>query len=252
MAVNSNDAARSSDHALIRIPTKALAASAAGAFLLCAFTLVGNAHDRITTRITWDREISPIFEARCVSCHRPGGRSSIPLTNYQQARPWAVAIKEEVLTRRMPKWNAARGYGDFANDPSLSPFEIALIAAWVDGGGPETEKNKPQSPANPDVIKPSTFIPPDDSSIRRSTARCAEQSVSGTLLAVRPALDKQGSAGITASLPGGRQEIIAWIRNYDPDDATTYWLRRPLTLPRGSRIRIESTATCTIDLIFAR
>ena len=36
-----------------------------------------------------------------------------------------------------PKWKAARGYGDFANDPSLSPFEIALMAAWADGGAPE-------------------------------------------------------------------------------------------------------------------
>lgn len=56
------------------------------------------------------------------------GRSEIVL---------AAAIKEEVLTRRMPQWNAARGFGAFANDPSLSPFEIALVAAWVDGGAPE-------------------------------------------------------------------------------------------------------------------
>jgi hypothetical protein len=231
---------------------QALAVPAAGAFLLCAFTLVGRAHDRITTRVTWDREIAPIFEARCVECHRPGGRSTIPLTSYQQARPWAVAIKEEVLTRRMPKWSAARGYGDFANDPSLSPFEIALIAAWVDGGAPETEKNKPQSPAMTDAIKPAVFIAPRDSSIRTISARCETQTVSGTLLAIRPTLDKNGSAGVTAAVPGGRQEIIAWIRNYDPDYATTYWLRKPLALPTGSRLRVESSGTCTIALTFAR
>ena len=56
------------------------------------------------------------------------------LAVYEDARPWAKAIKEEVLTRRMPKWHAARGYGDFSNDPSLSPFEIALIASWADAG----------------------------------------------------------------------------------------------------------------------
>jgi hypothetical protein len=235
-----------------RRTSEALAVLAAGAFLFCALTVVGGAHDRITTRVTWDREIAPIFDARCLGCHRPGGKSTIPLTNYQQARPWAVAIKEEVLTRRMPKWNAARGYGDFANDPSLSPFEIALVTAWVDGGAPETEKNKPRSPAMTDAIKPTVFVPPRDASIRTTSTRCEEQTVTGTLLAVRPTLDAKGSAGITAALPTGRQEIIAWIRDYDPEYATTYWLRKPLTLPRGSRLRVESTGACAIDLTFAK
>ena len=138
--VSSTGTKPSSDATHRRI-LQALAVCAAGAFLFFVSTLVGGAHDRITTRVTWDREIAPIFAARCLDCHRPGGRSTIPLTNYQEARPWTVAIKEEVLTRRMPKWNAARGYGDFANNPSLSPFAIALVTAWVDGGAPETEKN---------------------------------------------------------------------------------------------------------------
>lgn len=249
--VSSTGSGRSSAGADSRI-SKALAVFAAGAFLFCASTRVGNAHDRITTRVTWDREIAPIFDARCLDCHRPGGRSTIPLTTYQEARPWAVAIKEEVLTRRMPKWNAARGYGDFANDPSLSPFEIALITAWVDGGAPETEKNKPRSPTTIEAIKPTVFVPPRDASVSTTSTRCEEQTVAGTLLAVRPTLEAKGSAGIAAALPNGRQEIIAWIRDYDPDYATTYWLRKPLTLPRGTRLRVESSGTCTIDLTFAK
>ena len=84
------------------------------------------AHDRITTKVTWDRENAPIVRARCVTCHSPGGRAPMPLTTYEEARPWAKAIKEEVLARRMPKWHVVRGYGDFKNDPSLSAFEIAL------------------------------------------------------------------------------------------------------------------------------
>ena len=96
-----------------------------------------SAHERITTTVTWDREISPIVQARCQSCHGAGAKTTMPLTSYAEARPWARAIKHEVLTRRMPIWHAARGYGDFANDPSLSPFEVALVAAWVDGGAPK-------------------------------------------------------------------------------------------------------------------
>ena len=60
----------------------------------------------------------------------------MPLTTYDEVRPWARAIKDQVLTRRMPKWAAAHGYGAFANDPSLSLEELAIIAAWVDGGQP--------------------------------------------------------------------------------------------------------------------
>ena len=237
---------------MVRQPIKALAAFAAGAFLFCSVWLCLGAHDRITTRVTWDREIEPIFDARCVECHRAGGKSTIPLATYQQARPWAVAIKEEVLTRRMPKWSAARGYGDFANDPSLSPFEIALIAAWVDGGAPETEKNRPPSTRTAAVVKPAAFTPPPVSSIRTASRACGDQPVSGRLLAIRPTLDKNANAGIAAILPGGRQEIVAWIRNYDPDNTPTYWLRKPLVLPIGSRLHVQSDGRCAIDLTFAR
>src|SRR3954470_658509 len=228
---------------------KALAAVAAGAFLVCTL----HAHDRITTRVTWDREIAPIVDARCVDCHRSGGRSAIALATYQQARPWAAAIKEEVLTRRMPKWSAARGYGEFANDPSLSPFEIALIAAWVDGGAPESEKGKPAAGTAPAAaVTAATFTAPPAAAVRTVSAGCGERAMTGRLLAVRPALDPKGSAGIAALLPDGRQHIIAWIRDYDPHDPVTYWLRRPLTLPSGSRLHIESTGACVIDLTFAR
>ena len=75
-----------------------------------------------------------------MTCHSPGGRAPMPLTTYEEARPWAKAIKEEVLARRMPKWHVVRGYGDFKNDPSLSAFEIALVAAWADGGAPASAK----------------------------------------------------------------------------------------------------------------
>ncbi len=243
-ASNQQRRARSLD----RATHKALVAVAIGAFLVCAL----DAHDRITTRVTWDREIAPIFEARCVDCHRPGGRSTIALATYQQARPWAVAIKEEVLTRRMPKWNAARGFGDFANDPSLAPFEIALIAAWVDGGAPENEKNKLNAAPAAPVVKPSAFTPPLASAVRTVSVGCNQQPASGKLLALRPILDKDGSAGVAAVFPNGRQEVIAWIRHYDPDYATTYWLRQPITLPRGSRLDVQSAGTCSMQFTFAR
>jgi hypothetical protein len=225
----------------------------AGALVVSPFVAHAIAHDRITTKVSWDREIAPIFAARCAGCHAADRRSTIPLTTYTEARPWAAAIKEEVLTRRMPKWNAARGYGDFANDPSLSPFEIALVAAWVDGGAPENDKR----PGVRDVSS-ATLAPAEPTAIvnrigtRTTTLACTDQPVAGRLLAVSPQLEKGGSAGISARRPDGRPEIVAWIRDYDPGYPTTYWLRRPLVLPRGSRLAVASSGACKIDATFAR
>jgi hypothetical protein len=58
------------------------------------------------------------------------------LTTYENVRPWARAIKEQVLARRMPKWHAARGFGSFTNDPTLTPIEQAMLVSWIDGGLP--------------------------------------------------------------------------------------------------------------------
>src|SRR5881296_2508293 len=104
---------------------------------MCA---AADAHDIVTTPVTWDREISRIFYSRCVACHREGG-SAFSLMQYQEAFPWRTAIKEEVLERRMPPWGAVKGFGEFKNDISLSQEEITLIAEWVEGGAPEGDPN---------------------------------------------------------------------------------------------------------------
>ncbi|HEY7306958.1 MAG TPA: cytochrome c, partial [Bryobacteraceae bacterium] len=95
----------------------------------------GVAHDIITTNLTYTRDISRILARRCVACH--GEAASIPLTRYEEVRPWAVAIKEQVLSRAMPPWGAVKGFGDLEPDHALSQEEIMIIAAWVIGGAPQ-------------------------------------------------------------------------------------------------------------------
>src|SRR5437773_2329990 len=95
-----------------------------------------SAHDPITTKITWSREVSRIVYARCLGCHREGG-AAFSLATYAEARPWAKAIKEEVLVRRMPPWNAVKGFGQFKGDRGLAQEELSIIADWVEGGAPE-------------------------------------------------------------------------------------------------------------------
>ena len=167
------------------------------------------------------------------------------LVTYEDARPWARAIREEVLTRRMPKWHAARGYGQFANDRSLTPFEIALVVAWVDGGAVRGSR----------LVNKATLAPVAESQRtgREVTKRCGNQSVPrGRLLAIRPRLNEGGSAGISLLLPDGSREVLAWIREFEKKFEETYWLQQPLDVPAGARLTVEASGQCSVVLTFAR
>ena len=114
----------------------AIAVSAAiGGYQALQLEPVSARHVPITTKIVFNREIAQIFQKKCFQCHTDGN-VAMALTTYKEARPWAVAIKEEILEREMPPWSAAGGYGHFANDMSLTAREISLILSWADGGAP--------------------------------------------------------------------------------------------------------------------
>ena len=223
---------------------------AAGIGLGVVLTLtVARAHDPITTRVTWVGDISRIVHSRCVRCHNPDGPGPMSLATYEEARRWAKAIKEETMTRRMPKWHAARGYGDFRNDPSLAPYEIALIAAWADGGAPRGTRAD-ERPAQADV--PSSGKPRgevDLTRVRTHTIPCGEQAMpEGTLLAVQPETAAEGAVGMAIRLPAGRREIVGWIKRFDPDFAATCWLRTPLEVPAGSVLVTEPSSGCSVTV----
>lgn len=90
---------------------------------------------------TFSKDVAPIFYKHCVACHRPGDIAPMSLLDYKSARPWAKAIREAVLTQKMPPWFADPRYGRFANDPRLSSQEIETVKAWVDGGSAEGDPN---------------------------------------------------------------------------------------------------------------
>src|SRR5215475_13740314 len=87
------------------------------------------AHDPITTKLTRSKEISRVVYGHCASCHRPNG-IAFSLLTYEDVRPWAKAIRDEVLNRRMPPWDAVKGVGEFRGDPSLSLTEMDWIVNW--------------------------------------------------------------------------------------------------------------------------
>ena len=210
------------------------------------------AHERISTKVSWDREIAPIVAARCASCHAAGGRAPMPLTTYEEVRPWARAIKEEVLTRRMPRWHVVRGYGDFRNDPTLSPFEIGLIAAWVDGGAPKASPGKPTiPPAAPAAPPRASLFDTDD--VRRVDLPCSARALPrGRLVGLAPVVEPGASLRVTLRMPDGLEEPVLWIRDFDPKFPETYWLRNPLRVTSNVRMTAEFSGACRLTLLLSR
>ena len=85
---------------------------------------------------TFAKDVAPILYDNCVACHRPNHLAPMSLVSYDDARPWARAVKSKVLAREMPPWGADTSVRAYKNDTSLSQDEIDTIAAWVDAGAP--------------------------------------------------------------------------------------------------------------------
>jgi hypothetical protein len=207
------------------------------------------AHDIITTKVTWSKEISRLLYRRCASCHAEG-QSAFSLMSWDEARPWAKAMKEETGARRMPPWQAVKGFGDFKGDRGLTQEEIELIADWVEGGAPEGDpkflparpKREPwQDPALP--ARSSAVVASD--SLRLKSAAHA--------IAVRPRdLAKGSSVQVIATHPDGTVEPLIWIYRYDPKFARTYYYRVPLDLPAGTVIGMSLPGAGTFTLFSVR
>jgi peroxiredoxin len=87
-------------------------------------------------KVTYYRDVLPILQANCQSCHRPGEVGPFSLLTCKQAVRWAADIKDFTQQHRMPPWKPVEG-GPFRNERRLSERDIATLAAWVDGGTPE-------------------------------------------------------------------------------------------------------------------
>ncbi len=92
--------------------------------------------------VTFAKDIAPIFQRSCQQCHRPDSVAPMSLLTYEEARPWARAIKARTALRHrrgaMPPWFVEKDIGiqHFKSDPSLSEEEIEAIAIWADNGAP--------------------------------------------------------------------------------------------------------------------
>jgi hypothetical protein len=98
--------------------------------------------------VTYQKDVLPLLERKCQSCHRPGQIAPMSFLTYQSTRPWAKAMKAAVLARKMPPWFADPHYGHFSNDRSLKQEEIDTLVKWVDGGAIEGDAKDAPPPVH--------------------------------------------------------------------------------------------------------
>jgi hypothetical protein len=107
-------------------------------------TLMASPGGTATQTPTFYKDVLPILQQNCQTCHRPGEVAPMSLITYDQARPWARAIQKAVVARQMPPWFADEHVGHFTNERRLNARDIDAIAAWADAGAPAgDEKDAP-------------------------------------------------------------------------------------------------------------
>ncbi len=150
------------------------------------------------------------------------------LLNYQDARPWAKAMRDEVLARRMPPWDAVKGVGDFRDDQSLSQPELDVLVGWVEGGAPEGNPiYLPEVPHSPQARRQPALpgIP-----LRQSLTLDRPMALTG--------IQPEGALEIAALLPDQSVERLIWVREFHPKWKRAYYFREPVNLPLGTRLLV--------------
>ena len=182
---------------------------------LIALGLAGAALAASNTKsVTYYKDVLPVLQKNCQTCHRPGEAAPMSFLTYDQTRPWAKAIKASVLSKQMPPWFADAAHGKWANDRTLSPTEIETLAAWADSGAVAGDKKDAPAPVafvegwgigKPDVIfeMPESFNVP------------AEGTVDYQYIIIPTGLSEDKWVRMAEARPGNRQlvhHIIAFVR----------------------------------------
>ena len=114
--------------------------------LIIASAAMAAAEATAQSTVTFNKDVLPILQNNCQSCHRPGQVAPMSLLTYKDVRPWAKAIKAATVARKMPPWNADPRYGHYTNDRSLKQSAIDTLTKWVDAGAPEGDPNDAPAP----------------------------------------------------------------------------------------------------------
>src|SRR5690606_21393621 len=115
----------------LALPAVALLATAGAAH-------AANVTDPDPVEVTYAKDVAPILQENCQLCHQPGSIGPMSLMSYEEVRPWAELIRQQVVTQSMPPYHYDTHVGiqELKHDGRLSEEEIQTIARWVDAGAP--------------------------------------------------------------------------------------------------------------------
>jgi len=234
----------------------------AGGIAISAATLVATillspsavySHKPITTSVLFKNEIAQIFQRKCFQCHSENNLG-VSLTTYTEARPWARAIREEILDRRMPPWTAVPGYGHFSNDISLNAREMEIILSWTDGGAPsgvlKVDESTapvyvPPSPAwnhgEPDQVIPIGTGETIDAGSPFTVKRFVVNSGIDTPKRVRAIALKQGDRRVVRHAAYFDSATGRWLGAWTPWQTTT-------ALPPDTAYRLPARAQIVVEI----
>ncbi len=100
---------------------------------------------------TYTKDVAPILFKNCTACHRPGEIAPMSLLTYDDVRPRAKDIRDEVSEGHMPPWHASAPHGTFLNERGLTDDEKKTLIAWANGGAPKGDpKDMPPAPVYAD------------------------------------------------------------------------------------------------------
>jgi hypothetical protein len=102
--------------------------------------------------ISYSETIAPILMNKCASCHSKGGIGPFAMSSYRKVAGWSEMMREVVLTRQMPPWQADPHFGEFENDIALTPDEAQALVSWIDADCPRGEDGEdPLEDFHPDI-----------------------------------------------------------------------------------------------------
>jgi mono/diheme cytochrome c family protein len=214
-------------------------------------------------KFTFHKDVEPIFQKRCVDCHRPGEIGPFSLLKYDKAKSSAKQIKEVVVKRRMPPWHADPKFGEWKNDRRLSTQEVDTIAGWVDAGAPEGDPK--------DAPPPRKFIdgwqigtPDATYSIPRKERVPAEGTIPYRTLFVPTGLKEDKWVQAVEIRPGARQvvhHVLAFVifplnrlKEQPPLDGLNGYVgifvpgESPMVFPEGAGKYVPAGATIAFQI----
>ncbi len=181
------------------------------------------AHKPTVTKYTYNQDIYPIFQSKCGSCHRSGGVGPMSLLSYESAFPWAVSIKNQVLSLEMPPWSADERYGVFLHEGGLTAREVDTVVDWSLGGSPEGDSltiDFQENKAEWLLGKPQHILPlPDVVALSANETEALKEFIIptnfSTSVAVRAIDFNPGARNIVRSavvrVKGHSEPIATWI-----------------------------------------